>query len=131
MCKNVHFHKSRTTKSTPNVFSPSSPSSSTTARDPPKLHHHPTVPFLYCGDSCKTRKYDLADRLPLSCLTSKEKSTSFMIECCSTDFCNHNKLLTLPEPGIHFVAPFISILYIFRRYFCLVSLKKSYFIRCL
>ncbi|XP_041779160.1 TGF-beta receptor type-1 isoform X2 [Anopheles merus] len=55
-----------------------------------------TLKYSY---SCKTRKYDLADRLPLSCLTSKEKSTSFMIECCSTDFCNHNKLLTLPEPA--------------------------------
>ncbi|XP_049534540.1 TGF-beta receptor type-1-like isoform X1 [Anopheles darlingi] len=49
--------------------------------------------------SCKPKKYDLADRLPLSCLTSKEKSTSFNIECCSTDFCNHNKLLTLPKPA--------------------------------
>uniref|UniRef100_A0AAG5D911 Serine/threonine-protein kinase receptor n=1 Tax=Anopheles atroparvus TaxID=41427 RepID=A0AAG5D911_ANOAO len=49
--------------------------------------------------SCKPKKYDLADRLPMSCLTSKEKSTTFNIECCSTDFCNHNKLLTLPEPA--------------------------------
>ncbi|XP_052892295.1 TGF-beta receptor type-1 [Anopheles moucheti] len=55
-----------------------------------------TLKYSY---SCKTKKYDLADRLPLSCLTSKEKSTSFMIECCSTDFCNNNKLLTLPTPA--------------------------------
>ncbi|XP_052864579.1 TGF-beta receptor type-1 [Anopheles cruzii] len=49
--------------------------------------------------SCKKKQYDLADRLPLSCLTSKEKTTYFNIECCSTDFCNHNKLLTLPKPA--------------------------------
>ncbi|XP_058453209.1 TGF-beta receptor type-1 isoform X2 [Malaya genurostris] len=49
--------------------------------------------------SCQPKKYELADRLPLSCLTSKEKRNSFTIECCSTDFCNHNKLLQLPKPA--------------------------------
>ncbi|XP_065076812.1 TGF-beta receptor type-1 isoform X5 [Ochlerotatus camptorhynchus] len=49
--------------------------------------------------SCQPKKYELADRLPLSCLTSKEKRNSFTIECCATDFCNHNKLLQLPNPA--------------------------------
>ncbi|XP_021703580.1 TGF-beta receptor type-1 isoform X3 [Aedes aegypti] len=49
--------------------------------------------------SCQPKKYELADRLPLSCLTSKEKRNSFTIECCAIDFCNHNKLLQLPKPA--------------------------------
>ncbi|KAL9707947.1 hypothetical protein quinque_011465 [Culex quinquefasciatus] len=57
---------------------------------------HGTYKYSY---SCQPKKYELADRLPLSCLTSKEKRNSFTIECCGTDFCNHNKLLQLPKPA--------------------------------
>ncbi|KXJ81817.1 hypothetical protein RP20_CCG017773 [Aedes albopictus] len=57
--------------------------------------------------SCQPKKYELADRLPLSCLTSKEKRNSFTIECCSTDFCNHNKLLQLPKPGTEINPKFV------------------------
>ncbi|XP_058820895.1 TGF-beta receptor type-1 isoform X2 [Topomyia yanbarensis] len=61
--------------------------------------------------SCQPKKYELADRLPLSCLTSKEKRNSFTIECCATDFCNHNKLLQLPKPA-HEVKELDSVLMI-------------------
>ncbi|KAL1379456.1 hypothetical protein pipiens_000490, partial [Culex pipiens pipiens] len=64
---------------------------------------HGTYKYSY---SCQPKKYELADRLPLSCLTSKEKRNSFTIECCGTDFCNHNKLLQLPKPGT--AASFLS-----------------------
>lgn len=49
--------------------------------------------------SCIDAKHSLKDRLPIRCYTSIQEK-NFNVECCDdTDFCNNNRLLTLPQPG--------------------------------
>lgn len=44
---------------------------------------------------CLREEHILQDRLPIQCLTSKEKESEFKVECCDTDFCNNNKLIEI------------------------------------
>jgi hypothetical protein len=41
---------------------------------------------------CIREKYRLADRLPIQCLSSKDRAETFSINCCSTDFCNNDNV---------------------------------------
>lgn len=51
--------------------------------------------------SCLNKTYYLPGRRPLECEVNKEKRDTYNVKCCSTDFCNNDKTLTLERnrPG--------------------------------
>lgn len=80
-----------------------------------------SVSTPYAIHSCLNKTYYLPGRRPLECEVNKEKRDSYNVKCCSTDFCNNDKTLTLEinhPGGIHFCCAHLFPFIFFS--FCLI-----------